>query len=114
VLFYAVCVAVVFGATARQATCGGPLWWLPGVGAAAIVAFTAVGFVFGAVFPGRFAAPLVAVGAVFASQIGVLSLQRHYAWGRVSPVGDATAPGTGSSSHSIRACRSCRFCFWPG
>jgi hypothetical protein len=95
VAFYAACVAVVFVATARQATWGGPLWWLPGVGAAAIVAFSAVGFAFGAFFPGRFAAPLVAIGALFAPQIGVLALQRHQQWGRVTFARDSTVPGTG-------------------
>ncbi len=94
-LFYAACVAVVFVVTARQATWGGPIWWLPGVGAAAIAAFSAAGFAFGAFFPGRFTAPLVTVGAVFAPQIGVLALQRNLAWGRVSPARDATVPGSG-------------------
>jgi hypothetical protein len=94
-VFYAACVAVVFGATAWQASWGGPIWWLPAVGAAAILAFSAVGFAFGAFFPGRFAAPLVTVGALLAPQVGVLALQRHHAWGRVSPAGDGTVPGTG-------------------
>ncbi len=94
-LFYAACVVVVFAATARQATWGGPIWWLPVVGAVAILAFSAVGFAFGAFFPGRFAAPLATVGALFAPQVGVLALQRHQAWGRVSPARDATVPGTG-------------------
>lgn len=94
-VFYAACVAVVFGVTARQATWGGPIWWLPGVGAAAIVALSAVGFAFGALFPGRFAAPLVTVGALLAPQIGTLALQRHHAWGRVSPAEVPTVPGTG-------------------
>jgi hypothetical protein len=113
-LFCAACIAVVFVVTARQATWGGPIWWLPGAGAAAIVAFTAAGSAIGAVFPGRFTAPLVSLGAVFGPQIGVLALQRHHPWGRVSPAGDAMVPGTGSSSRSIRACRSCRSCSWPG
>jgi hypothetical protein len=30
VLLYAASVGVVFGVTARQATWGGPIWWLPG------------------------------------------------------------------------------------
>jgi hypothetical protein len=93
--FYAACVAVVFVATAGKATWGGPIWWLPGVGAAAVVAFSAVGFAFGAFFPGRFAAPLVAIGALFAPQIGVLALQRHQQWGRVTFARDSTVPGTG-------------------
>jgi hypothetical protein len=94
-VFYAACVAVVFVATARQATWGGPLWWLPGVGAAAVVAFSAAGFAFGAFFPGRFTAPLVAIGALFAPQIGVLALQRNQQWGRVTFARDSTVPGTG-------------------
>jgi hypothetical protein len=94
-LFYAACVAVIFGVTARQATWGGPIWWLPAVGAAAIMAFSAAGFALGAFFPGRFTAPLVTVAALFAPQIGVLALQRHEAWGRVSPAEDAMVPGTG-------------------
>jgi hypothetical protein len=95
VLFYAACVAVVFGVTAGQATWGGPIWWLPGVGTAEIVAFSAVGFAFGAFFPSRFTAPLVWIVAAFAPQAGVLALQRHHPWGRVSPAQDATVPGTG-------------------
>jgi hypothetical protein len=94
-LFYATCVAVVFVATIRQATWGGPIWWLPGVGAAAIVAFSALGYAVGAFLPGRFTAPLVTVGALLVPQIGVLALQRHLAWGWVSPARDATEPGTG-------------------
>jgi hypothetical protein len=94
-VFYAACVAVVFVATARQATWGGPIWWLPGVGAAAVVAFSAAGFAFGAIFPGRFTAPLVAIGALFAPQIGVLALQRNQQWGRVTFARDSTVPGTG-------------------
>src|SRR6266496_391254 len=54
------------------------------------------GCAIGAFLPGRFTAPLVSLGAVFAPQIGVLALQRHHAWGRVSPAGDATVPGTGT------------------
>ena len=95
ILLYATSVAAVFVVTSRQATWGGPIWWLPGVGAAAIVAFSAVGFAFGAFLPGRFTAPLVVAGAVLAPQVGVLALQRHQSWGLVSPAEDATVPGTG-------------------
>ena len=63
--------------------------------AAAIVAFSAAGFAVGAFFPGRFAAPLVAIAALFVPQIGVLALQRHQAWSWVSFARDATVPGTG-------------------
>jgi hypothetical protein len=95
VLFYAACLALVFGVTARQTSWGGPIWWMPGVGAAAIVACSAAGFAFGAFFPSRFAAPLVAIGAALAPQVGVVALQQHHPWGRVSPVEDPTVPATG-------------------
>lgn len=95
VLFYAACMAVVFGVTARQASWGGPIWWMSGVGAAAMVTFSAIGFAFGAFFPSRFGAPLVAIGAALVPEIGVIALQQHHPWGRVSPVEDSTVPGTG-------------------
>jgi hypothetical protein len=93
-LFYAACVAVVYGVTATQTDWGGPIWWLPAVGAAAIVAFSAVGFAVGAGFPSRFTAPLVAIVALFAPQIGVIAIQHGHPWGRVSFAEGATVPGT--------------------
>jgi hypothetical protein len=94
-LFFAAYVAALFVVTARQATWGSPIWWPIGVAAAAIVACSAVGFAFGSLFPGRFTAPVVTVVALLAPQIGVLALQRGQQWGRVSPVEDASVPGTG-------------------
>ena len=93
-LFYAACVALVFVVTARQASWRGPIWWLPGVGVAAIVAFSAVGYAFGALIAGRFVAPLVAIGAALAPQVGVIASHQHHPWGLVSPAKDATVPGT--------------------
>lgn len=62
---YLGCVAVVYGATARQASWGGPLWWPVAVAAAAMPAFTALGFAAGVLAPTRFTAPLVAIAAFF-------------------------------------------------
>jgi hypothetical protein len=95
-VFYAACVAVVYGVTAAQAQWGGPVWWLPAVGAAAIVAFSAVGFAIGTALPSRFTAPMVAICALFAPQIGVIAIQHHHPWGRISPAEGATVPGTGT------------------
>ncbi|HEY7174810.1 MAG TPA: hypothetical protein VH442_07830, partial [Micromonosporaceae bacterium] len=94
-LLYGAYVAVVFVVTARQATWGSPNWWPAAVGATAVVACSAVGFVFGALVPGRFTAPLVTIGVLLAPQLGVLALQRHLQWGRISPVEDPGAAGTG-------------------
>jgi hypothetical protein len=62
---YLGCVAVVYGATARQASGGGPLWWPAAVAAAAMPAFTALGFAAGVLVPTRFTAPLAAIAAFF-------------------------------------------------
>ena len=93
-VFYGACVAVVYGLTATQTEWGTPIWWLPAVGAAAIVAFSAVGFAIGAAFPSRFTAPLVAIVALFVPQIGVIAIQHGHPWGRVSFAEGATVPGT--------------------
>ena len=93
-VFYGACVAVVYGVTAAQTQWGGPIWWLPAVGAAAIIAFSAVGFAIGTALPSRFTAPLVAIVALFAPQIGVIAIQHGHPWGRVSFAEGSTVPGT--------------------
>jgi hypothetical protein len=54
-------VAVVYIQTARQATWGGPPLWPVAVGVVGVVMVTTGGFAAGAIFPGRFTAPLAAV-----------------------------------------------------
>ncbi len=56
-------VAVLYGVTATQATWGGPPWWPVTVSCAELAALAAFGFAAGALFPGRFTAPLAAVAA---------------------------------------------------
>jgi hypothetical protein len=71
---YLVFVGAMFAAYAHQGVGGSPPWWWVAVGAAAVAAFSAAGFVFGALFPSRFAAPLAAFGGfvvmVMSSQTG--------------------------------------------
>ena len=62
---YLACVIVVYGVTARQATWGGPLWWPAVVAAATLPALAALGLAAGSLLPGRFTAPVVAIGAFF-------------------------------------------------
>jgi len=57
------CVAVLYGFTATQTSWGGPPWWPVAAGAAVICAFCALGFAAGLLLPGRFTAPLAALGA---------------------------------------------------
>jgi hypothetical protein len=66
---YAVCVAVVYGVTAAEATWGGPLWWPVAVDAAAITFFCSAGLTAGAFFPSRFIAPITAVVAAAAVEV---------------------------------------------
>ena len=55
-------VAAVYVKTATTATWGGPPVWPVLVGAVALTAVCALAFTLGALFPGRFIAPIVAVG----------------------------------------------------
>jgi hypothetical protein len=57
---YLVFVGVMFAVYAHQGVGGTPPWWWVAVGAAAVTAFTAVGFAIGAYWPSRFAAPVAA------------------------------------------------------
>jgi len=57
---YLVFVGVMFALYAHQGVGGTPPWWWVAVGAAAVTAFSAVGFAIGAYWPSRFAAPVAA------------------------------------------------------
>jgi hypothetical protein len=63
-------VAFVYVKTALQATWGGPPLWPVFVGAAGVTVVTLIGFTCGVLFPGRFTAPLVAVGTLLLYQAG--------------------------------------------
>jgi hypothetical protein len=72
-------VAVVYIQTAVQATWGGPPLWPVFVGVAAVTAATLIGFAAGVFFPGRFTAPLAAIGTLVLEQVGfhqALSISR--------------------------------------
>jgi len=63
-------VAVLYIQTALQATWGGPPLWPVFVGAAGVTVVTVIGFTCGVFFPGRFTAPLVAIGVLVPFQVG--------------------------------------------
>jgi hypothetical protein len=95
VLFYAVATGAQFTVTGRQATWGGPVWWPVLVGAAGVLAFSAVGAAFGTYLPGRFVAPLVAIGSFLAMVGGDMALARHSPYGRIAPIVAGTNPDSG-------------------
>jgi hypothetical protein len=63
-------VAVLYIQTALQATWGGPPLWPVLAGAAGVIVVTVIGFTCGVLFPGRFTAPLAAIGVVLLDQVG--------------------------------------------
>jgi hypothetical protein len=63
-------VAVLYIQTAMQATWGGPPLWPVFVGVAAVTVTTVIGFAVGVFFPGRFTAPLAAIGVAVLNMIG--------------------------------------------
>jgi hypothetical protein len=63
-------VAVLYIQTALQATWGGPPLWPVLVGAAGVTVVAMIGFTCGVFLPGRFTAPLVAIGALVLYQAG--------------------------------------------
>ena len=77
--------AVLYTQTALQATWGGPPIWPVLVAAATVTMATVTGFTCGAVFPGRFTAPLVALGLTVLLEIGF----RESLLVKASPVGRA-------------------------
>jgi hypothetical protein len=79
-------VAVVYGITARQATWGGPLWWPVAVGAATVAASCAFGFAAGALLPGRFSAPLVAVAVFLALGTGAIAIEHNSTYAQIWPL----------------------------
>ena len=79
-------VAAVYGATARQATWGGPLWWPVAVGAAMVAASCALGFAAGALLPGRFTAPLVAVAVFLALGTAAIAIEHNSTYAQIWPL----------------------------
>lgn len=75
--------------TARRATWGTPDLWIILAGAAAIIASIAIGFAIGAIVPGRFVAPLVALGLLIGEYALVIVSWNRPAvasWRYLSPV----------------------------
>jgi hypothetical protein len=69
-LTFLIGVAALYIDTAREATWGGPPVWPVVVGVVEVTTFAVIGFAVGALFPGRFAAPLAAIGTFVVAYIG--------------------------------------------
>jgi hypothetical protein len=88
-VFYVVAGAILFALTARQATWGGPVWWPVAVGAVGVLAFTAFGFAAGMLLPGRFTAPMLAIGLLLGLQLSLALHFNHFSW--ISPAADSVS-----------------------
>jgi hypothetical protein len=69
-LTYLAGIAALYIHTAMQATWGGPPVWPIVVGLVEVVTFAVIGFTAGALFPGRFTAPLAAIGTFLLAYVG--------------------------------------------
>ncbi|HVV20712.1 MAG TPA: hypothetical protein VHF06_14860 [Pseudonocardiaceae bacterium] len=94
-LCYAGTAAGAFVVTARQATWGGPDWPAVTVGLVAVVALSGIGFAVGRRFPGRFTAPLVAVGTFAVLALGTDFGFSGNRFGRLSPLFPSIEYGQG-------------------
>jgi hypothetical protein len=83
---YLVCLAIVYGMTAHQASWGGPLWWPAAVVAASLPALSALGFAAGALLPSRFTAPLAAIAAFFVLALSTELIVGSQSYWQISPV----------------------------
>ena len=83
---YLICLAVLYGMTAHQASWGGPLWWPAAVVAASLLAFSALGFTAGALLPSRFTAPLAAIAAFFVLALSTQLIVGSQSYWQISPV----------------------------
>jgi hypothetical protein len=96
---YVGCVGVLYTATERQATWGGPLWWPAAVGAASLPAFTAIGFAAGALLPSRFTAPLVAIATFLALEVSAQFIHGYQSYWQISPL--VAGPWNGGSTEGL-------------
>jgi hypothetical protein len=95
---YLVCLAVLYGVTAHQASWGGPLWWPAAVAAASLAALSALGFAAGTVLPSRFTAPVAAIAAFFVLALSTQLIVGSQSYWQISPLVTApwdTGPGAG-------------------
>jgi hypothetical protein len=95
---YLICLAVVYGVTAHEATWGGPLWWPAAVAAACLPAYCALGFVAGALLPSRFTPPVAAIASFFVLVLSTELITGSQSYWQVSPV--VTGPWDGGPNLS--------------
>ena len=96
-------VAVLYGVTATQASWGGPPWWPVAAGSVVLFAFCALGFAAGMLLPGRFTAPLAALGAflVLIVAFRVVLKESHPTFALLSPMNSVPHGDAGVFFHYL-------------
>ena len=96
-------VAVLYGVTATQTSWGGPPWWPVAAGAAVVIAFCALGFAAGMLVPGRFTAPLAALGAFLVLIVALLVVRKesHPSFALLSPMNSVPHGDAGVFFHYL-------------
>jgi hypothetical protein len=98
-------VAAIYIPTALQATWGGPPLWPVLAGVTGVIAVTMIGFTCGVAVPGRFTAPLVAIGVLvlyqagFREALGLTASSGTYAL--LSPAGAVPSVDAGVYHHVV-------------
>lgn len=82
---YVLCMGLLLGATAAQSATGPLPWWPVLVGALGVLAFSALGFTAGVVFPSRFAVPLVAIGVLLILVLTQYPITHNATYGLLAP-----------------------------
>jgi hypothetical protein len=104
VLAFLVGVAAIYIDTALNATWGGPPLWPVVVGVVELITFAVIGFTAGALFPGRFTAPLAAIGTFLLAEIGFhAALQMNPEGSTYALLSTATAVPLGDDGVFFRA-----------
>jgi hypothetical protein len=90
---YVLCMGLLLGASAAQSPTGPLPWWPILVGALGVLAFSALGFTAGVVFPSRFAVPLVAIGVLLILVLTQYPITHNATYGLLAPTNLMGAAG---------------------
>ena len=107
---------MLYGFTATQTSWGGPPWWPVAAGAAVICAFCALGFAAGLLVPGRFTAPLAALGAFLALFVAfrVVLNESHPTFALLSPMNSVPHKDAGVFFHYLPDLSIVQIMFFAG
>lgn len=90
---YVLCMGLLLGVTAGQHPTGALPWWPILVAALGVLAFSALGFAAGVIFPSRFAVPLVAIAVLLILVLTQYPITHNTTYGLLAPTNLMGAAG---------------------